>query len=59
MWLSELENEKHSDSRFREVEDLLGIPTHDAVCDRVILSVCGLGGQKENKVLEDHIVPLN
>lgn len=32
------------DSRFREVEHLLGISAHDAVSDWVIFSVCGLEG---------------
>lgn len=46
------------DLRFREVEDLLGISTHNAVCDAVIFSVCGLGEGKEKQDLEDYIVPL-
>lgn len=36
------------DLRFGEVEDLLGIPAQNAVCDRVVFSVCGLEeGKKE------------
>lgn len=33
---------RYLDLRFREVEDLLGIPTQNAVCDLIVFSVCGL-----------------
>lgn len=48
--------EKYLDLRFREVENLLGIPTHNVVCDWVVFSVCGLGEGKEKQGLEDQIV---
>lgn len=46
--------EKHLDLRFREVEDHLGIPAHNAVCDRVVFSVYGLGEgeRKKSRILK-------
>lgn len=44
--------ERCLDLRFREVEDLLGIPTENAVCDWVIFSVCCLGKEKESRSLK-------
>lgn len=44
------------DSRFREVEHLLGISAHDAVSDRVVFSVCGLeGGENEKANLDKNM----
>lgn len=48
--------DKYLDLRFSKVEDLLGIPTHNAVRDWIHFSVCGLW--ERNKVHEDHIAPL-
>lgn len=36
--------------RLREVEDILGIPTHNSVCDGVIFSVCGLGKERKKRI---------
>lgn len=46
--------EETQDSRFREVEHLLGISAHNAISDGVIFSVCGLEGE-EKQILENNM----
>lgn len=52
--LNNNEKKKYLDSRFSEVEDLLGIPTYNAVSDWVIFSVCGLREEIVKQFLENH-----
>lgn len=44
--------EEYLDLRFREVKDLLGISTHNAVRNWIVFSVRGLGKERESRILK-------
>lgn len=46
--------EWNSHSRFWEVENLLGVSTHNAIRDRIVFSVCGLKEKRKNTKAKQH-----